>query len=71
MPFKPIGIDAEGNLPTRAKAALEKIFVTKPTGIRDGQVPIWDSATQTWVAGSPGSGSGTALPPIIDGGAPS
>lgn len=69
MPIKPVGVDENGRFPTRVRLALAEDFVTKPTGIRDGQVPVWNAATGTWVAGALGAGDASA-PAVIDGGAP-
>lgn len=67
MPIKPVGIDENGRFPTRVRLALANDFVTKPNAIQHGQVPVWDSTSGTWVAGSVGSGS---APSVIDGGSP-
>jgi hypothetical protein len=69
MPYKPVGIDENNQFPMRVRIALAQTFVTKPEGIRDGQIPVWDAETQTWIAGNPGSGDGSA-PAVIDGGSP-
>ena len=62
MPYKPVGVDENSQFPPRVKTALANMFVTKPAGITDGQVAVWDADTSTWVAGMAG------LPPAIDGG---
>jgi hypothetical protein len=67
MPFKPVGVDENGNLPIRVRQRLSETFVTKPVGIQDGQVPVWDAATGTWIPGSTGDGSTQT---VIDGGGP-
>ena len=68
MPFKPVGVNEKNQFPPRIMDELAKTFVTKPEGIKNGQIPIWDSVTKTWIAGSPGSGAGS--PALIDGGSP-
>lgn len=69
MPYKPVGIDENSRFPPRVNAALADMFVTKPVGISDGQVPVWDAISGTWIAGNGGSGSTEwVLPPAVDGG---
>lgn len=68
MPFKPVGVDENGKFPLRVRQALADTFVSKPANIRDGQVPVWDAATQTWIPGTLGSGG--SAPATIDGGTP-
>jgi len=70
MPYKPVGVDEFGNFPPRVNSALKSIFVTKPANLIDGQVPVWDADTDTWVAGNGGGGgsSDPGLPASIDGG---
>lgn len=70
MPIKPVGVDENGRFPTRVRIALAQEFVSKPEGIRDGQVPVWNASTGTWVPGALGAGDGSA-PAVIDGGTPS
>jgi len=70
MPYKPVGINENGEFPLRVRQALANILVTKPDGIRDGQVPVWNASTNSWVAGALGSGGDSTAPAIIDGGAP-
>ena len=43
---------------TGAAQALFATFVSVPDGIADGEVPTWDAATQSWVAGTGGGGAG-------------
>lgn len=62
MPYKPVGIDENGRFPPRVQASLVSQFVTKPVGIQNGQVPVWDSAQNAWI-GVEGS-----TPTTIDGG---
>lgn len=51
--------------PTSAtRAAGNATYVNKPSGIADGQVPVWQASTSTFV---PGSGGGGA-PSTLDGG---
>lgn len=64
MAFKPLGVDENGDLPPRVRERLSELFVGKPIGISNGQIPVWDAATETWV---PGAGS---VPTSIDGGTP-
>lgn len=46
----------EGNLPDRlSTTALGAAYVTKPAGITDGQVPVWNAAQTTFVAGASGN----------------
>lgn len=71
MAYKPVGVDDDSHFPPRVQEALADMFVTVPPSIADGQVPVWDASSNTWVAGEGGSGdSGTpwAAPPTIDGG---
>lgn len=73
MPYKPVGIDENGLFPPRVRTALAEAFVTKPSNISDGQVPVWDADLNTWVAGSgsdltPDPVGYWFLPPTIDGG---
>jgi predicted methyltransferase MtxX (methanogen marker protein 4) len=70
MPMKPVGVDENSRFPTRVRVALAAEFVTKPAGIRDGQVPVWNASTGTWIAGALGSGDNTTAPAKIDGGGP-
>lgn len=64
MPFKPVGVDENGHFPPRVRQALADTFVTKPDGIGNGQVPVWDATTETWVPGF------APVPSSIDGGPP-
>lgn len=66
MPFKPVGVNERNQFPPRIMDELSKTFVTKPNNIENGQIPIWDSTTNTWRAGSPIS----SAPTRIDGGSP-
>jgi hypothetical protein len=66
MPFKPVGVDENNQFPTRIKNALAETFVTKPNGIKHGEVPIWDANLNTWVSGS----SEWSTQTKIDGGTP-
>ena len=71
MAYKPVGIDEDGNLPPRADIALMAKFVTLPKNITDGQVPVWDANSNTWVGGSSAAHQHTATDIInIDGGIP-
>lgn len=70
MPIKPVGVDESGRFPTRVRLALAEEFVTKPSGIMDGQVPVWNASTGTWVASTFNAGDGS-VPSKIDGGSPS
>ncbi|QFG08694.1 hypothetical protein PBI_INGRID_19 [Arthrobacter phage Ingrid] len=62
MAYKPVGVDESGKFPPRVQKALTDTFVTKPIGIQNGQVPIWDSTLKTWV------GANSSSPTTIDGG---
>lgn len=66
MPYKPVGVDETGHFPLRVRQALAEEFVTKPEGILDGQIPVWNAATQSWI---PGYSEGS-LVTSIDGGPP-
>lgn len=69
MPYKPVGVDENSQFPPRVRQALADMFVTKPVDISDGQVPVWNAATNTWIAGSGGGSSDEwVLPTAIDGG---
>lgn len=68
MPFKPVGVNEQNQFPPRIMNELSKTFIKKPEGIQNGQVPIWDSVTKSWKAGSPSMGAET--PALIDGGSP-
>lgn len=74
--YKPVGVDENSHFPPRVQTMLTETFVTKPSSIADGQVPVWDATNNTWIAGSGGSGGGGTggseewwgVPPSIDGG---
>ena len=71
--YRPVGIDQDDRFAPDVIAALADDFVTKPSGITDGQVPVWNATSGIWVAGSGGSGgsggpSDHILPMAIDGG---
>lgn len=67
MPFKPVGVNENNQFPPRIMGELEKTFVVKPEGIENGQIPVWDSVTNTWKAVSPDTDT---TPVLIDGGSP-
>lgn len=52
MPYKPVGVDENSRFPPRVQAALAEVFITKPVGVKDGQVPVWDASAQKWVGKS-------------------
>lgn len=52
----------EANVPDRLSVqGLNAAYVSSPAGIADGQVPTWDAATSTWIAGSGGGGGGSVI----------
>lgn len=52
MPYKPVGVDENSRFPPRVQAALAEVFITKPVGVKDGEVPVWDADAQKWVSKS-------------------
>lgn len=55
------------NLPRRVciRRELNATFVNKPTGIANGQVPVWDSTQSKFIAGAGGSGGGGAVSSVV------